>query len=292
MNLGGASRFFITALAGPLTGREFVIVGGEVRVGRTPENDIVVEDRNISRHHASLWVEKGALWIQDAGSKNGVFVNNEHTTNRKLEHGDIVRLGPCEFRVGIEQTDEALPPLEKVSGQLARLKALAERFGYKRIALYGTGLCILVYLFSMYSGSTPPGVVLSGAPLPPQPIREMPIQPVRATPEEVTLWQRQAELALRYDDMPAAIPLLRKIVAAKPHDPLPRAQLARAQQHLSQLIQRYLESGVREYQKMYYDRAVAEWQKVLALSEGFDPETYRETQAKLREAREKLNDKR
>ncbi|MFH1017567.1 MAG: FHA domain-containing protein [Pseudomonadota bacterium] len=285
-------RYYLTALEGPLKGREFVIVGGEVRIGRTRENDIVIEDRNLSRHHASLWVEKGALWIADHESKNGILVNRERITSAELRDADVVQLGSSVFRVGIDTPENGGAALGRLPGQLGRLKEAARKMGYRRIALYGTVLCVLAYVFSTFSTDAPKPIKVQKRNSAPVPMADVAVAPLRASADEVTQWQRQAELALRYDDMPAAIPLLRKVVAAKPHDPLPRAQLARAQQHLSTLIQQYVESGVREYQKMYYDRAVQEWQKVLALSENFAPDTYRETESKIREARAKLTEKR
>ncbi len=285
-------RHYLTALEGPLKGREFVIVGGEVRIGRTQENDIVLEDRNVSRHHASLWVEKGALRIQDQESKNGVLVNHERVTSVELKDGDLVQLGGSIFRVGIEIPGGVPAGLGRVPEQIARLKGIARKIGYRRITLYGTTLCILGYLFSMYAPSVSRRMQTQTRESEPPPIVVTALAPIHASTEEVAQWQRQAELALRYDDMPAAIPLLQKVIAAKPYDGLPKAQLARAQERVSKLIRQYLESGIREYQKMYYDRAIQEWQKVLALSENLDPETYRQTQSKIREAREKLTEKR
>ena len=56
--------FFLTALDGPAFGREFVLVGKEeITVGRTDENDLALPDQNISRHHATFWIQDGTLWV-------------------------------------------------------------------------------------------------------------------------------------------------------------------------------------------------------------------------------------
>ncbi|MEO5987470.1 MAG: FHA domain-containing protein [Candidatus Eisenbacteria bacterium] len=67
---------------------------GAVRLGRSPECDIVLEDPGISREHAEL-VRTGEGWeVRDLGSRNGTFVNDEQVDRRRLSPGDVVRLGP------------------------------------------------------------------------------------------------------------------------------------------------------------------------------------------------------
>lgn len=75
-----------------------------VSVGRAPDNDVVVPDRSISRHHAFL--KRGAdggFLILDAGSSNGTTVNGASVMVRRagqptrVRAGDTVRLGGLEF---------------------------------------------------------------------------------------------------------------------------------------------------------------------------------------------------
>lgn len=44
--------------------------GDVARIGRSADNDIVIFDLHVSRHHASLMICEGELWVRDLGSKN------------------------------------------------------------------------------------------------------------------------------------------------------------------------------------------------------------------------------
>ncbi len=62
-----------------------------VTVGRLHENDIVIDDRHISSHHAQLEFLDREFHVRDLGSSNGTYVNNERVdTTRVLQPGDIV----------------------------------------------------------------------------------------------------------------------------------------------------------------------------------------------------------
>lgn len=67
----------------------------EVTIGRAPECDIVIPVRWISRLHARIRRQTGQFVIEDAESKNGVFINGQRIiTPRSLEDGDIIQLAP------------------------------------------------------------------------------------------------------------------------------------------------------------------------------------------------------
>lgn len=80
----------------PETGalQEFVLHEGDtVRIGRSQDNEIYIQERTVSRHHASVIYKSGVFTIQDMVSANGVFVNDERVTEPyPLIHGDVIRL--------------------------------------------------------------------------------------------------------------------------------------------------------------------------------------------------------
>jgi pSer/pThr/pTyr-binding forkhead associated (FHA) protein len=61
--------------------------------GRHGENDIVLRDSSVSRHHACFIKEGENLFITDKGSKNGTIVNGLKVESVRLEDGDVVRIG-------------------------------------------------------------------------------------------------------------------------------------------------------------------------------------------------------
>lgn len=80
----------------PETGQlqECVLVeGAEVTIGRSAENKIHVNERTVSRHHATIQYRCGVFVVSDAGSANGTFVNDERVSQPyPLIDGDIIRL--------------------------------------------------------------------------------------------------------------------------------------------------------------------------------------------------------
>lgn len=74
---------------------------GLTAIGRAQENDIVITDALVSRHHAQITLDGGTCRITDLGSGNGTFLNGERITGSKcLRPGDVVRIADSEeFRL-------------------------------------------------------------------------------------------------------------------------------------------------------------------------------------------------
>ena len=69
------------------------------KIGRSPDNDIIIDRQAVSRHHAQIIYEDGKLYIVDCNSKNGTFVNGNKVTGRRLlMKNDKVYLGKFEFQ--------------------------------------------------------------------------------------------------------------------------------------------------------------------------------------------------
>ncbi|MBN1963052.1 MAG: FHA domain-containing protein [Anaerolineae bacterium] len=74
--------------------REFVLEeGATATIGRSPNNQIAIPERHVSRQHAVISFRDGIFMIADLGSANGTFVNDKHLTDPfPLAHGDVIRL--------------------------------------------------------------------------------------------------------------------------------------------------------------------------------------------------------
>jgi pSer/pThr/pTyr-binding forkhead associated (FHA) protein len=74
--------------------REFVLVeGATATIGRSPNNQIYIPERHVSRQHAVVSFRDGVFMISDLGSANGTFVNDKQLTDPfPLAHGDVIRL--------------------------------------------------------------------------------------------------------------------------------------------------------------------------------------------------------
>jgi adenylate cyclase len=78
---------------------------GEVCIGRASDNDLIINDFGVSRHHAKVVVDDGQCFIVDLESRNGTRVNNVLVTRRPLTDGDEVSLGKFVIRF-TRTTDE------------------------------------------------------------------------------------------------------------------------------------------------------------------------------------------
>ena len=88
----GGMKARLVVDAGPIAGKKFTLING-TGLGRQGDNDIVVNDPGISRHHLCFKVdEKGMWWVQDLGSSNGTFVNEIKIPGpTELQRGDHIR---------------------------------------------------------------------------------------------------------------------------------------------------------------------------------------------------------
>jgi len=79
-----------------------VPLAGEVRIGRTQPNEIVVARGNVSKRHARVTVQGVGVAIRDEGSVSGTFVNGERLLSpRFLATGDVIVVGGTSIRVDL-----------------------------------------------------------------------------------------------------------------------------------------------------------------------------------------------
>ena len=64
-----------------------------INIGRAIENDIVIADAYISRHHLQLRKRFGAYILIDINSRGGTQVNNIPVSEHRLQHGDVITIG-------------------------------------------------------------------------------------------------------------------------------------------------------------------------------------------------------
>jgi ABC transport system ATP-binding/permease protein len=81
------------------TGR-YKVQAQAIKIGRTPDNDLVVNDLGVSRHHAELRrTPTGTYEIVDLGSHNGTYVNGAKVSKKALTDADLVSIGHSTFRL-------------------------------------------------------------------------------------------------------------------------------------------------------------------------------------------------
>jgi pSer/pThr/pTyr-binding forkhead associated (FHA) protein len=99
----GAARLFVR-----MGGESEVVhmLGRKTTIGRTPDNDLQIDAKFISRHHAVILAGPTHTIIEDLNSTNGVLVNNRRVVRQTLKDGDIVLVGKAQFRFVVRPTAE------------------------------------------------------------------------------------------------------------------------------------------------------------------------------------------
>lgn len=95
----------MAVVEGPDAGRE-VRVGGDLVVGRGEAAELVLGDPSVSRRHALIRADGTTAVVEDLGSSNGTYVNDEPVTQpRRVTDGDRVRLGGSALEVRVGPTE-------------------------------------------------------------------------------------------------------------------------------------------------------------------------------------------
>jgi ABC transport system ATP-binding/permease protein len=79
-----------------------------LRIGRAPDNDVVVADLSVSRNHAELHRTSSGFELVDCGSHNGTFLNGQRITVARVTPSDLIGVGPATFRLVGDQLEEYL----------------------------------------------------------------------------------------------------------------------------------------------------------------------------------------
>ena len=99
----GAARLLIHTEEG----REVVhVLGRKTSVGRTPDNDLQIDAKFISRHHAVILSGPVHTLIEDLNSTNGVQVNGRRITRHSLRDGDTVLFGRAQYRFAVRNSGD------------------------------------------------------------------------------------------------------------------------------------------------------------------------------------------
>jgi len=69
-------------------------------IGRGPTNTIQLPDNFISAEHTRMWLRNGLWYVQDAGSTNGTYLNNQPAVDAlPARIGDIIQVGFIRFKL-------------------------------------------------------------------------------------------------------------------------------------------------------------------------------------------------
>lgn len=101
------------AQSGPLNGQQWDF-NHELILGRNADCDIIIPDRQVSRHHARISCRPDGCYLEDLGSKNGTHINGRRVeAGLYLEDGDVVQIAFAQEFMYL--SPESTAPLELLS---------------------------------------------------------------------------------------------------------------------------------------------------------------------------------
>ena len=89
-----AETAMLLVVEGVEPGKRIFLERSALLIGRDEDEcDLVIADRQVSRHHARISLEEGRYVVQDLGSKNGTYVNGKGLEGpHSLQDGDEIQI--------------------------------------------------------------------------------------------------------------------------------------------------------------------------------------------------------
>ncbi|HUA88512.1 MAG TPA: AAA family ATPase [Steroidobacteraceae bacterium] len=104
------------------TVQEIPLRVGRLIVGRTPDNDVHIDSRFVSRHHCQIITTEHSCVVEDLNSTNGIYVKSSRVRRHYLNDGDVVLVGKHELIYvderaarGRAATSETLPKIPSIA---------------------------------------------------------------------------------------------------------------------------------------------------------------------------------
>lgn len=273
-----------------LGGKDYRLVGKTIRLGRADDNDIVLNDKSISRYHAIITIIHDQIILEDLKSRNGTRVNSNPVRRAELRDGDDVMLGELSglFFLRFKTTGAggaaglAKDELKKIGVEVSKVfqgaDDLRKKFNKlkinKKLFLGLGGFLFILVLMKMFSASeTTLSVQEAEAVAAPQPVVVGSVD------------KHEFERCLQFEDLGSFRQAAACLKQLKHTQEVKRA-LDRIQERQSELSQRRFEEGERAFQNYYYDVAIQKWQEVLLIADD-DSKFWREAAQKIDEAEKK-----
>jgi general secretion pathway protein A len=114
-------RILVGCNGATIAERELTV--GRFIIGRTTDNDLQIDSKYISRHHAQIITTAHSSVLEDLNSTNGIHVRAKRVRRRTLNDGDVVQIGQHEImyfderlaRTRVLDDDDAVPLLSSVA---------------------------------------------------------------------------------------------------------------------------------------------------------------------------------
>ncbi len=99
---------------------------GRLIIGRTPDNDVHIDSRFVSRHHCQIITTAHSCVIEDLNSTNGIYVKSARVRRHYLNDGDVVLIGKHELIYVDERATRGRPVPHETMPELPALAEIPE----------------------------------------------------------------------------------------------------------------------------------------------------------------------
>src|SRR5260370_39296769 len=97
--------------AGSAAGKALPVNTAQFLIGRDPQCNLRPASAMISNRHCAVLIKGGQVFVRDFDSTKGTFLNDQQVKGElRLKDGDILKVGPLSFQVGIEGKPSVTKP--------------------------------------------------------------------------------------------------------------------------------------------------------------------------------------
>lgn len=299
------SGWRIIAVGGPSNGIEYPFAEQGITLGRSDECEVALASQNVSRKHARFFVYQEIPYVQDAGSRNGVFVNGVRVQQQALATGDTISLGEFTFRlsdgtISVEPTGTTNRKPMVLGGAIALT-------------------AVLVIVIAAVGGKSQPAAPEVAAVVEPAPsgmksLFEKPAssgttnasggaassqggnQPQAAAPAPVDdrknvvrEYLDRAELLQGAGKYHEAREQYERALKIDPGCQLCLTRRERLMREIDAMVKKHLDDGMKAFQSLRYEDAVSSWELVVNLVPDQNHPIHQQALKNIRDAQAKLN---
>lgn len=205
----------LVVVSSNLAGETWVLDRREVIIGRTDENDVVVNHRSISRNHAKIIYRDGSFTIIDLASSNGVKVNGEELRTASLVGGDIIELGHVKLRFVAPGEDYVFTPAD-VDDVEVEAPVGAGRLILLGLLLVGVAVAAFFVVRSTDRPEPPPAAGSGTQSAAPAPVASAPVDPPAAPGADVEALMAEGRAHLAAEKWSEAASVFGRVLQSDP----------------------------------------------------------------------------
>jgi len=303
------SAWFLVMVDGGAGSISYALTEQGVQIGRSKDCDIPLSSQNVSRNHARVFIYQGRPFVQDLGSRNGVFVNGGRIQQQELVAGDTLNMGEFTFLIStdpepITKAHHSNKLIVYAIGGLVLLALIVATIAKLNSTDPDTNVAVLKEnaietssevenMFDTFGKTAridkTTGVQANRNPVEPRGAQEA---PARMASDKRSIAVRdyldRAELLQEAGKLTEALGQYQRALKLDPSCVLCKTRKERLRKEIVAKINRLLEDGMKNFGALRYQRAIDSWELVKNLSPDPGSQPYQLANKYIADAEAKL----